>query len=180
MTKEHEEKYKAKKLDIFYNEIYNLESENAFSVTLVIAKQKEREEFENQFTVAKNECSKIEEKYIKEAGGKKSKITEAQKKEVSLLRNKRDGIEFKLTSTKGRLSKLHEEIAEKARQIRAINKNIAFLEALDLSKVPQLPYLEVNGTRYKAVNNAHVHDEDGNLVLYIESHDKTNPTPQSA
>ncbi len=180
MTKEHEEKYKAKKLDIFYNEIYNLESENAFSVTLVIAKQKERDVTEKEFVSAKNAFDELETALMATTGGKKKKLSDESKKALSLAKNKSDGAEFKLTSIKGRLSKLHEEIAEKARQIRAINKNIAFLEALDLSKVPQLPYLEVNGTRYKAVNNAHVHDEDGNLVLYIESHDKTNPTPQSA
>lgn len=181
MTKTQEQKYKEKKLDILLNEQYNLKSEVAFSVNLILGKRKELEGAEKRHTEALNDFKLLEVKIDKEnSKEKKKKYSEEQKKELGLARNKYQGEEFILTALKGKISKLNEEVAVKANSIRAIQKNIDFLDALELDKVPQLEYLEINGTQYQAKDNAHVLDENGSMILYVKPNGKSNSTQKAA
>lgn len=180
MTKDQEKMYRERKVDILLNEAYNLESENAFSVNIILQKEKEKSNRQEEFEKAKVVHEQTESELHKTITGKKKKLTEEDKKILSRARNQRDGVDFILNQIKGQLSKLYETVASKANSLRAIYKNIEALEKLDLSNVPQLPFIEINGTRYQAKNNAHVLDEVGNLVLYIHPNDKTNTTSKSA
>lgn len=172
MNHDQEKRCQKEKLDILYYELYNLHTENAFSISIILAKESEKAALEKPMADAKAAYDALNVPQ----GSKKTKKSEPEKKELGLARNKYEGLNFTYTAIKGRISKLHEEVARKANSIRAISKNIKFIEEFEMSKVPQLPYLEINGTRYATKDNAHVLDDQGQMVLYVESHDQTNTT----
>ncbi len=81
------------------------------------------------------------------------------------------GVKWFITSCNQKLEKLTDQMSARAHQIQAIRKNVLALAKLSLASVPNVPYFMVNGTKYKAKENAPVRNEEGVMELYVE----TNP-----
>ncbi len=154
-----EKKYKDIFLDSLMYELYNLSREVAFSVNLII--EKKAEVIEHQ-----DEIKALEEK-LPEG---RNKLTPKASKEYKETDQKIAGFKFMIETANKKLATLYTEIATKGNQIRSFEKNIASVRALDLTKVPQLPFIVVNGTKYQADNNMPKLDDKGIMMLYVEKH----------
>lgn len=156
-----ERKYRNRRIDILLHELYMLEAEIAYSVDLIVKKKEESARV--IFKIADLEKSLPQ--------GKEKLAPDAQKR-YELLSKEIAGFRFIAETNSKNLKGLYQEVSQKSTNTKAIQNSIEFNRGLRLSNVPQLPYIEINGTRYMAENNLPVKDKDGLMIVYLEPNKK--------
>jgi hypothetical protein len=167
MTKLEEKKYQKYRLDIFLSELYNLEAEQAFAVDLIPHKLKDIEKSEFRINQLNDQISVIDSK------------TKEGREKIKNLELERGGVQFILNRDRESKKKVFDQIVDRGIKIKALKKNIDQARKLNLSKVTQLPYLEVNGTQYQAKDNMPVYNDKGEMILYLKKNVKDNTTQKA-
>lgn len=108
---------------------------------------------------------------VKDQPKKKSK---EEREVIAKLQLDLRGTEFSLTQARIKKSDLYKTIDKNARAVEALEAKIDFVQKFDILSMPEVAYIEIDGTRYAAVRNHTVKDAAGVKQLYVApSHDKT-------
>lgn len=77
------------------------------------------------------------------------------------------GTEFLRNKLFDERRKMFLEVNESARKIEALGKEIEYTLGFDHENLPQLDFVEIDGTKYAAKDNQVVLDAEGARVLYV-------------
>ncbi len=113
----------------------------------------------------------------KELDRLKSQKTAFSKERTKELKLNLQGFRFRFDQTSVKFNELYKIIDQNGRTIEALWKEWDFVIKFDSEEMPQVPFIQIDGTKYAAESNRIKKDKDGNKVLYLEHGKTSDKTP---